>query len=116
MPHQNTFKALADPTRRQILMHLSTGDKTIAQVCGNFEMTRAAVKKHLTVLQQGELISVQKIGRQAINHLEPMALKSVATWLEYFNQFWDDKLSDLKTAVAAHEKQNPKGQLKGKSK
>ena len=112
MPHQNTFRALADPTRRQILMHLSTGDKTIAQVCDNFEMTRAAVKKHLTILQQGDLISVKAKGRERINHLEPMALKSVASWLEYFNQFWDEKLSDLKSAVETHEKQTKKEQTK----
>lgn len=108
---QGVFRALADPTRRQILMHLSESDMTIAEVSDRFEMTRAAVKKHLTILQQGRLISVHPKGRQRINRLEPMGLKSAVDWLKYFDQFWDERLADLKIAVEKHEKSN-QGKLK----
>ena len=72
---------------------------TIAQVSDQFDMTRGAVKKHLTILQEGRLISVHTHGRERINRLEPMALKSAAGWFDHFSQFWDDKLSTLKTVI-----------------
>ncbi len=55
---QAAFRALADPTRRAILHHLSTGDMTIGEVAANFDMTRAAVKKHLIILEEGDLVRV----------------------------------------------------------
>ncbi len=103
---QGVFRALADPTRRQILMHLSTKDMTIAEVSEHFDITRGAVKKHLTILAEGRLISVQAKGRERINHLEPQALKSAAQWLEYFNHFWNDNLNALKTAIEHKERQD----------
>jgi DNA-binding transcriptional ArsR family regulator len=105
---QGAFRALADPTRRQILMHLSNNDMSIAEVSERFEITRGAIKKHLTILEDGHLISVHTIGRERINRLEPMAMKSASDWLNYFSQFWDNKLDNLKTAIEAHE-ENKKG-------
>lgn len=101
---QVAFRALADPTRRDILMHLSAKDMTIAEVADNFSMTRAAVKKHLTILEDGNLISVRTRGRERINRLEPLGLKQVSDWLSYFNRFWDDKLLELQRAVEDHER------------
>ncbi|WP_299553389.1 metalloregulator ArsR/SmtB family transcription factor [uncultured Tateyamaria sp.] len=96
---QNAFRALADPTRRDILRMLSVQDMTIAQVSDRFDMTRAAVKKHLTVLSDGGLITVEARGRERINTLNPAGLAAVLSWLEVFDRFWDDRLSDLKTAI-----------------
>ncbi|WP_299611840.1 metalloregulator ArsR/SmtB family transcription factor [uncultured Tateyamaria sp.] len=96
---QNAFRALADPTRRDILTMLGRQDMTIGQVSDRFDMTRAAVKKHLTVLSDGGLISVEARGRERINRLNPAGLAPVLTWLEFFDRFWDDRLSDLKTAI-----------------
>ena len=105
---QRVFRALADPTRRQILMHLSARDMTIAEVSERFEITRGAVRKHLTILEQGRLISVRSAGRERVNRLVPGALKPAGQWLEYFNAFWDGKLNNLKTAIDAHQN-NQKG-------
>ncbi|MEM9107034.1 MAG: metalloregulator ArsR/SmtB family transcription factor [Pseudomonadota bacterium] len=101
---QGAFRALADPTRRDILLHLSAREMTIAEVADNFSMTRAAVKKHLTILEDGNLISVRTNGRERINRLEPLGLKEVSDWLSYFNRFWDDKLLELQRAVEDHER------------
>jgi DNA-binding transcriptional ArsR family regulator len=100
---QGAFRALADPTRRKILLHLGEQDMTIAEVAAQFDMTRAAVKKHLTILAEGDLISVHPKGRERINRLEPLALKSVADWLNHFNRFWDERLAQLQHAVEAEE-------------
>lgn len=96
---QSTFRALADPTRRDILVMLRGRDLTIAQVADNFDMTRAAVKKHLTVLSDGGLITVRTSGRERINTINPDGIAPVIQWLKYFDAFWDDRLSTLKTAI-----------------
>lgn len=99
---QNVFRALADPTRREILKHLSTQDMTIGEVSEHFDMTRAAVKKHLGILEEGQLISVHPQGRERINRLEVMAIKTASDWLAYFSQFWDQKLDTLQEAINQH--------------
>lgn len=96
---QYAFKALADPTRRQILLHLSQGEKTIGELVNEFAMTRAAVKKHLDILSRGQMVSVHPRGRERINRLQPTGIKSVMEWLGFFDQFWDDKLDALKQVV-----------------
>ena len=98
-PSQPTFRALADPTRRDILKMLATQDMTIADVSGHFDMTRAAVKKHLTVLSDGGLITVQARGRERINSINTQGFAPVLNWFEYFDSFWDDRLSALKTTI-----------------
>ena len=98
-PAQNAIRALADPTRRDILRLLSHEDMTIAQVSDRFDMTRAAVKKHLTVLSDGGLISVRPRGRERINRINPQGLAPVLSWFEIFDHFWDDRLAALKTAI-----------------
>lgn len=96
---QPIFRALADPTRRDILLMLRGQDMTIAQVASNFDMTRAAVKKHLTVLSDGGLITVRASGRERYNTLNPEAFAPIRDWLGYFDAFWDDRLGALKTAI-----------------
>lgn len=101
---QNAFRALADPTRRDIVQLLSSQDMTIGQLTDQFDMTRAAVKKHLTVLSDGGLITVETRGRERINRLEPRGMAPVLDWLRYFDQFWDDRLNSLKEAVERKSK------------
>ncbi|WP_299636640.1 metalloregulator ArsR/SmtB family transcription factor [uncultured Ruegeria sp.] len=101
---QNAFRALADPTRRDIIQLLTSRDMTIGQLTDRFDMTRAAVKKHLTVLSDGGLITVEVRGRERINRLEPQGMVPVLDWLRYFDRFWDDRLNSLKEAI--ERKQN----------
>ena len=96
---QSSFRALADPTRRDILILLSENDMTIAEVAAQFDMTRAAVKKHLSILEQGHLIDVQPRGRERINRIRPDGFRPVFDWLGYFDLFWDDRLSAMKSAI-----------------
>lgn len=96
---QMTFRALADPTRRDILALLRTKDMTIADVSDQFDMTRAAVKKHLTVLSDGGLITITPRGRERINSINPNGFAPVLSWLEVFDNFWDDRLDALKNAI-----------------
>ncbi len=72
---------------------------TIAEVAENFQMTRAAVKKHLTILKEGDLISIQTIGRTRVNAINPDGLRQISDWFSYFDAFWDEHLSVLKTEI-----------------
>jgi len=101
---QLAFRALADPTRRDILVMLRERDLTIAEVAGNFDMTRAAVKKHLTMLSDGGLITVEARGRERLNSLNPKGMEPVLDWLSYFDNFWDDRLASLKQAIEKETK------------
>lgn len=96
---QPVFRALGDPTRRDILKLLGHQDMTIAQVSEHFDMTRAAIKKHLVVLSDGGLISVAPRGREKVNSLNAAAMKPAMDWLGWFDQFWDDRLDALKSAI-----------------
>jgi DNA-binding transcriptional ArsR family regulator len=96
---QQGFRALADPTRRGILQLLAGNAMTIAEVAENFDMTRAAVKKHLTILQDGNLISVETVGRSRLNTLNPDGLRLVNDWFGYFDSFWDGHLNTLKSEI-----------------
>ncbi len=96
---QMAFRALADPTRRDILHLLSQQDMTIADVSTRFDMTRAAVKKHLTVLSDGGLITITPRGRERINSINPAGFAPALSWFEFFDNFWDENLNALKAAI-----------------
>ena len=101
---QPAFRALADPTRRDILHRLGTREMTIAEITEHCAMTRAAVKKHLVVLEEGNLITMRRQGRETLSSLNAPGLKPVTDWLSHFDAFWDDKLSALSRTLS--EKDN----------
>lgn len=82
-----TFSALADPTRRTILSMLLEDDMAVTDVAEPFDMSLAAISKHLTILTRAGLITQEKRGRVKWCKLEPTALKNAAIWMESFGQF-----------------------------
>lgn len=103
MTEQMVFRAISDPTRRSIMALLADQEQSLNQIAANFEMTRPAVTKHLKILEQGGLIRIRSSGRERLHRLQPETLKTVADWLSFFSQFWDEKLADLKQAVEADD-------------
>ena len=103
-PDQSIFRALADPTRREILQLLSLDECSIGQLTQAFPMTRAAVKKHLTILEEGRLIEVEARGRERINRLRPNGLRPVLDWMDQLDLAWDDRLTALKSAIEKDKK------------
>jgi DNA-binding transcriptional ArsR family regulator len=100
---QTGFRALADPTRRDILHLLADGEQTIAGLTTHFDMTRAAVKKHLTVLSDGGLITTRAQGRERLNALDPNGFEPLRDWIGFFDQFWDEKLNNLKNIIESKD-------------
>lgn len=83
----STFAALADPTRRAILAMLLEDDMAVTDVAAPFEMSLAAISKHLSVLTAAGLISQEKRGRVKWCKLEPDALRDASVWMQGFGQF-----------------------------
>ena len=81
------FAALADPTRRSILTMLLEDDMAVTDVADPFEMSLAAISKHLTVLSNAGLITQEKRGRVKWCKLEPDALRAASVWMQGFGQF-----------------------------
>lgn len=100
---QPAFRALSDPTRRAILLRLRNADLTITEVVDQFDLTRTAVRKHITILEEGELITVTPRGRERVTSLNPDGVKPIADWFSYFNQYWDDALNSLKSVIEKKE-------------
>ncbi len=98
-PAQPVFRALADPTRRAIITMLGDGARPIGEIASKFEMTRPAVAKHLAILREGGLITVETQGRERINKLNPGGLKTASDWINHFDRFWDERLAKLKQLV-----------------
>ena len=85
-PLDITFAALADPTRRTILAMLLEDDMAVTDVAEPFEMSLAAISKHLGVLTAAGLISQEKRGRVKWCKLEPDALREASVWMQAFGQ------------------------------
>ena len=81
------FAALADPTRRGILMMLLEDDMAVTDVADPFDMSLAAISKHLTILTKAGLISQEKRGRVKWCKLEPDAMRNASIWMQSFGQF-----------------------------
>lgn len=81
------FSALADPTRRRILAMLLEDDMAVTDVAEPFEMSLAAISKHLVILTRAGLISQEKRGRVKWCKLEPDGMKAASVWMQGFGQF-----------------------------
>lgn len=90
-----TFSALADATRRGILARLALGDATVGELAEPYDMSLAAVSKHLKVLEGAGLISRGRDAQWRPCHLEPKPLQSVAKWVEGYERFWTRNLDSL---------------------
>ena len=109
-PLSSTLFALADPTRRGILARLTGGDATVKELAEPYEMSLAAVSKHLKVLETAGLISCGRDAQWRPRHLEATPLRDVFEWLESYRRFWDDSLDSL----ARHLKVMQKAKRKAK--
>jgi len=89
-------------------MQLSSNELTIAQVSNNFDLSRSAVRKHLSILEEGNLITVTPRGKERLNQLNPDGLKMTSEWFNYFNQFWDTKLETLKNVIESSSTEHEK--------
>ena len=91
------FRAIADPTRREILGLLRGGAQTVGELAGNFRMSRPAVSKHVRLLRAAGLVTARKDGAARVCELNAKPLRVVDAWLRDYEAFWSDSLQALKT-------------------
>lgn len=91
----NTFAALADPTRRAILARLALGESSVTELARPFEMSMPAISKHLKVLEKAGLIDRGRDAQTRPARLNPAALKSAAAWIDEYRKFWEESFDRL---------------------
>src|SRR5262245_61424341 len=93
------FRAIADPTRREILRLLRSGERTVGGIAANFRTSRPAISKHLRLLRAAGLVATRKHGTARICQLKGRPLKAVHDWLREYEAFWKESLRSLKQFV-----------------
>ncbi|MCU1676301.1 MAG: transcriptional regulator, ArsR family [Frankiales bacterium] len=95
----SVFGALADPTRRSILLALKAGDANVAELAGPFAMSQPAISRHLKVLEHAGLVSRHRQATSRLSHLEAAPLREATVWLARYREFWDESFDRLDTLL-----------------
>ncbi|PRD48558.1 ArsR/SmtB family transcription factor [Sphingobacterium haloxyli] len=96
---RDVFQAIADPTRRAILMLLATQSMTAGVIASNFDSARPTVSKHLQILTACELLKQEQQGREIYYHLNAGKMKEIADFIEPFRKLWDDRFNKLEALM-----------------
>lgn len=96
---RDVFQAIADPTRRAILLLLASQAMTAGAIAANFKTARPTVSKHLQILTECELLKFQQNGREIYYQLNPSKMKEIADFIEPFRQMWDDRFNKLEAIM-----------------
>ncbi|HSF52969.1 MAG TPA: metalloregulator ArsR/SmtB family transcription factor [Algoriphagus sp.] len=102
---RDVFQAIADPTRRAILLLLATQSMTAGVIASNFDTARPTVSKHLQILTECELLKHEQQGREIYYHLNADKMKEISNFLEPFRKLWDDRFNKLEQVMKSY---NPK--------
>src|SRR5215469_8650789 len=92
---RDVFQAIADPTRRAILLLLATQSLTAGAIAANFDTARPTVSKHLSILTECELLKQEQNGREIYYHINARNMKAIADFIEPFRQLWDERFNKL---------------------
>lgn len=91
----STFRALADPTRRSLLSHLVEGEASVTELAEPYDVSLAAISKHIQILERAGLIRRRVEGRSHYLSLEASPMLEALTWLAGYREFWDTSLTAL---------------------
>lgn len=105
-----TLSALADPTRRGILARLASGEATVSELAEPYDMSMAAISKHLKVLEQAGLISRGREAQWRPCRLEAGPLRDVDAFLQNYRRFYEESLDRLEDYLDTLQKGNPDGE------
>jgi DNA-binding transcriptional ArsR family regulator len=100
---RDVFQAISDPTRRAILLLLTTQSLTAGAIAANFDTARPTVSKHLQILTECELVKQQQIGREVHYQVNAKKMKEVADFIEPFRKMWDDRFNKLEAVMKKYK-------------
>ena len=103
MQLNQTFAALADPTRRTLLARLESGEKTLSDLAAPLPMSLMAVQKHVRVLETAGLVATRKVGRSRHVCLKARALRRASQWLQNSEARWNSAFDRLEKALEEDE-------------
>lgn len=100
---RDVFQAIADPTRRAILLLVASQSLTAGAIAANFDTARPTVSKHLQILTECELLKQEQTGREIHYHINAKKMKAIADFIEPFRQMWDDRFNKLEDIMKAYK-------------
>ena len=100
---RDVFQAIADPTRRAILLLVATHAMTAGAIASNFDTARPTVSKHLQILTECELLQQTQNGREMYYHINAKKMKEVADFIEPFRNMWDDRFNKLEAVMKKYK-------------
>lgn len=92
---RDVFQAIADPTRRAIILLIALQAMTPNAIAEHFDMTRQAVSKHLRILTECQLLKPKQSGREIYYELNGTKMKEIDKWLEQFKKIWESRFDEL---------------------
>ncbi len=96
---RDVFQAIADPTRRAIIVLIAAHAMTPNAIAEHFDTTRQAVSKHLRILTECQLVKQEPAGREIYYQLNAKKMKEIDKWLEQFRRIWENRFSQLDTVL-----------------
>lgn len=100
---RDVFQAIADPTRRAILLLVASQSMTAGAIASNFDTARPTVSKHLQILTECELLQQTQNGREVYYQINAKNMKEVADFIEPFRQLWDDRFNKLEEIMKTYK-------------
>lgn len=100
---RDVFQAIADPTRRSILLLVAAQSMTAGAIAANFDTARPTVSKHLQILTECELLEQEQNGREIYYYINAQKMKEVADFIEPFRQMWDGRFNKLESVMKKYK-------------
>ena len=100
---RDVFQAIADPTRRSILLLVASQSLTAGAIAANFDTARPTVSKHLQILTECELLQQQQNGREVYYHLNAGKMKEIADFIEPFRLLWENRFNKLENIMKKYK-------------
>lgn len=102
---RDVFQAIADPSRRAILLLVASQAMTAGAIAANFDTARPTISKHLQILTECELLKQKQNGREIYYHINAKKMKEAADFIESFRQLWDERFNKLETIMKKYKPQ-----------
>jgi DNA-binding transcriptional ArsR family regulator len=102
-PLDSIFGSLADPTRRDILQRVAAQELSVSEVALPYDMSLAAISKHLKILEKARLIIKRRKGKEQLVTLAPQAFADASEYLESYRQYWEGRFDALETLLNKEE-------------
>lgn len=102
---RDIYQAIADPTRRSILVLLATQAMTAGAIANNFDVARPTISKHIQILNECDLIEANQQGREIHYQIKIDKMKEIDKWLEQFRKIWENRFDQLDKVLSNLKKQ-----------